>query len=140
MSTAQVVWFSKILRLLDEDASGKRYVTLYSAWTSDLEEVALEDVQTEVETIMGRLPQHVMKRVKIVMLPNHVFGNLQHDRFIRFGEYVWDIGVGLKVFEGPVAAGTSAASLKTGLQVSTYKQAEETLSENAEARTIEATV
>lgn len=130
----------RFLRLLDTDASGKRYVTLYAAWTPELNQrkVALEDVQAEVKTIIGHLPRHVTKRVKVVMLPNGAFGSLHHDRFVRFGEYVWDIGLGLKVFEGAFTAETSTASFKAGLQVVTYKSAEEKLSTDARARTIEA--
>jgi len=131
----------RFLRLLDTDASNNRYVTLFSAWTPELNQrqVTLEHVQTEVRTIMGHLLRHVTKRVRIIMLPNSAFGSLHHDRFIRFGEYVWDIGLGLKVFEGAFAAETSTASFKTGLQVTTYKAAEETLSRDARARVTEIT-
>ncbi|MCK9505731.1 MAG: hypothetical protein M0Q95_16335 [Porticoccaceae bacterium] len=129
----------RFLRLLDADATGKRYVTLYSAWTHELNQrnVTLEDVQSEIKAVMGRLQRRFTKRVKIIMLPNSVFGGLHHDRFIRFGDYVWDIGLGLKVFEGAFAAETSAASFKAGLQVSTYKAAEDVLSIDARARTTE---
>lgn len=130
----------RFLRLLDADAPGKRYVTLYSAWTPELNQrnVALDDVQAEVNAILGHLPRRVTRRVKIVMLPNNAFGDLHHDRFIRFGEYVWDIGLGVKVFEGAFVAETSTTSFKTGLQVTTYKGSEEVLSRDARAREIEA--
>ncbi len=129
----------RFFRLLDSDASGSRYVTLYSAWTPELNQknISLKDVQTEVNTILGHLPRHAMKRVKIYMLPNSVFGHLHHDRFIRFGEYVWDIGLGLKVFEGAFSAERSTASLKVGFQVSTYKEAEEILSTDRAVRVVE---
>ena len=127
----------RFLHLLDQDASGPRYVTLYSAWTEDLREVTLADVETELRFVMGRLPAQKVKRLIVFMIPNHVFRVLQHDRFLRFGDYVWDIGLGLKVFEGAFAGERSSATFKTGAPVAEYKQAERDLAEHQQAKKLE---
>ncbi len=129
----------RFLRLLDTDATGKRYVTLYSAWTSELNQpkVTIEDVQAELRGILDHLPKGHVRRVKIVMLPNADFGQLHHDRFVRFGDYVWDIGLGVKVFEGAFVAEQSTAGFKAGLQADSYKQAEAGLSVHVRAKSID---
>jgi len=130
----------RFLRLLDKDATGKRYVTLYSAWTSELNQqpkVTLEDVQAGLKEVLGHLPKGHVKRIRIVMLPNGDFGRLHHDRFIRFGEYVWDIGLGVKVFEGAFVAEQSTAGFKAGPQADSYKQAEAGLSAHVRAKSID---
>lgn len=130
----------RFLRLLDKDATGRRYVTLYSAWTSELnqhQKVTSEDVQAELQTVLEHLPKGHVKRIKVVMLPNGDFGKLHHDRFIRFGEYVWDIGLGMKVFEGPFVAEQSTAGFKAGPQTDSYKQAEAGLSTHVRAKSID---
>lgn len=128
----------RFLRLLDADASGKRYVSLFSAWTGELKGVCLEEVQKEVETVLRRLQQDKVKEVRIVMLPNHVFGDLHHDRFIRFEDYVWDIGLGIKVFEGPATTEISTVAFKAADQVASYREAERGLGSHPEARFIKA--
>jgi len=129
----------RFLRLMDYDATGRRYVTLYSAWTSELNQlkVTLEDIRTELREILGHLPKGHVKHIKIIMLPNADFGHLHHDRFIRFGDYVWDIGLGVKVFEGAFVAEQSTAGFKAGLQADSYKQAEAGLSAHVRAKYID---
>lgn len=131
----------RFLRLLDGDASGNRYVTVFSAWTAELNQwqphVTLEMIAEEVRAIGARLPRNQIKRVRLVMLPNAVFGNLHHDRFVRFGEHVWDLGIGIKVFQGPGVAETSTASFKSCLLVPSYKAVEWELDQHARARSIE---
>lgn len=72
------------------------------------------------------------------MLPNHVFGELHHGRFVRFEGYVWDIDIGIEVFEGPAVPRQSEAAFKTGDQVISYREAERVLSSHREAKIIEA--
>jgi len=131
----------RFLRLLDGEASGPRYVTIFSAWTQELNQlqpqVTLEMVGEELLRVGSNLPHRQIKRIRTVMLPNTVFGDLHHDRFIRFGEYVWDLGIGVKVFEGPAVAETSAATFKTCLLAPTYQAVEVTLQQDARAKTIE---
>ena len=90
----QLSGYERFLRLLDTDASGKRYVTLYSAWTRELNDgnVTMEWIEGEVQRLRASLPAGNIRRIKVVMLPNQVFGNLHHDRFVRFEKYVWDLG------------------------------------------------
>lgn len=129
----------RFLRLLDTDATGKRYVTLYSAWTYELSQrgVTLDDVQSELREVLGHLSKGHVKRIRIIMLPNGDFGQLHHDRFLRFGDYVWDIGIGVKVFEGAFVAEQSTAGFKAGSQTDSYRQAEAGLSAHVRARSID---
>ncbi len=131
----------RFLRLLDGEASGARHVTIYSAWTAELKardpRLTLEMIGEEMRALCGRLANHRVSRLRVVMLPNAVFGDLHHDRFVRFGDYVWDLGTGIKLFEGPAAPETSAASFKSCLIVPSYADAESQLSRHAQARSIE---
>jgi len=65
-----------------------------------------------------------IKRLKIFMMPKGVFGDVAHDRFIRFGHYVMDIGIGLDVFEGAYTSRRSSFSFKTGNAIDEYRQVE----------------
>lgn len=131
--------FERFLRLLDADASGNRHVALYSAWTPELnaKQVKIDAVRDELKAVLTRLPNHHVKRIKLYMLPNGAFGDVHHDRFIRFGEYVWDIGIGVKVFEGAYVPQRSAASFKTALQATTYKNVEVELGQHPSAVFVE---
>lgn len=126
----------RFIRELNNDASGPRYLTIYSAWTNELKtiQVQLEEVKTRTIAIISHLSPNKIKRVKVLMLPNAAFGDIHHDRYVRFEEYVWDIGLGLKVFEGPAVANKSTASLKSGLQVVSYKDSEAQLNEHAQGK------
>ena len=124
----------RFLRLLDTDATGDRHVMLYSAWSSELHEkhVSFDDIKNELKVVLTRLPNHRIKRIKVHMLPNGVFGAVHHDRFIRFGEYVWDIGLGVKIFEGAFVPQRSAAAFKAVLQTASYKNVELELGQHQE--------
>jgi hypothetical protein len=56
------------------------------------------------------------------MVPNHIFGNLARDRYICFGRYVWELGHGLDIFEGPAAGHLCLASFKS--EVDSHLQVE----------------
>ncbi len=45
--------------------------------------------------------------------------------------YVWDIGLGLEIFEGAFSPKKSSASFKSGAAVASYRQVEQDLSTNA---------
>ncbi len=132
-------WLSgleRFLRLLDQDATSDRHLALYSAWTAELAQKKLTDVEVELSTVMGRLALKNVKSLKIFMLPNTAFRTDAHDRFVRFGEYVWDIGLGLEVFEGAVAAKRSSAAFKTGATIASYKRVEADLAGHHQAVTV----
>ena len=125
----------RFLRLLDDDADGARNVTLFSGWSAELRQQTMPDIEAELQMVLRRLRQKRIKQLKIIMVPNAVFGSLSHDRFIRFENYVWDIGLGLKVFEGAFAAERSSASFKTGsVSKAGYKKVEDELTEHNEAK------
>ena len=127
--------FERFLRLLDTTASSPRHVTLYSAWTGDLHVKHMDDIVADIRPLLARLQTKNIKRLRVCMVPNSGFRDDGHDRFIRFEDYVWDIGLGLEVFDGAYAAKRSAAGFKTGDAVAGYKQVEQDLAQNADTKT-----
>lgn len=130
----------RFIVLLDANASGPRHVTIYSAWTSELSgenRKTIDDIEAEMSLIFRRLPQKNVRRIKVCMAPNVSFRDDGHDRFFRFGKYVWDVGLGLKVFDGAYATERSSAGFKTGLSVAGYKQVEDDIARNAALKTCE---
>lgn len=121
----------RFLRLLDNDATGHRHVTIYSAWTAALSRKTIDDIETELRAVFDKLPSKNIKRIKVFMVPNPVFCEDGHDRFVRFGDFfVWDIGLGLEVFEGPFSARRSSAGFKSGMAIGGYKSVEQDLAGN----------
>lgn len=124
----------RFLRLLNNDATGPRHVTVYSAWTADLSagesRKTIEDVEADLRIVFGRLTHRNIKSLKVVMVPNAGFRDDGHDRFIRFGDYVWDIGLGLEVLYGAHSTKRSSAGFKTGLAIGSYKNVERDLAGN----------
>lgn len=126
----------RFLRQLDKDATGKRYVTIYATWPKD-RSISLSSIEKELGLVFERLPKKNIKEIKIYMVPNSGgFRDDGHDRFVRFGQYVWDIGCGLEIFEGAYSTKKSQASFKTGLAIDSYKAAEQDLRQNLEAKTV----
>lgn len=121
----------RFLRLLDEDSSGKRYVTCYSALTKEIRSRDFSDIQKNLQSLLMRLPKKNIKEMKIIMLSDYDFGNISHDRFVRFDRYVWDLGLGVDVFEGAYSVRRSSANLKTWPSDKSYKVVEEDLSNHS---------
>jgi hypothetical protein len=139
-SQADLSGLERFLRLLDNSASGPRHLALYSAWTAELSgenRKTIHDIDTEIREVFGRLPKKNIKRLKILMASNTEFRDDGHDRFVRFGDYVWDIGMGLEVFDGAFASSRSSAGFNTGLVVDSYKQVETDLSGHRDTKTCE---
>lgn len=127
----------RFLRLLDRDADGHRSVTLFSAWTPELGEYNLADVRNRLADVMAKLASKQVKHLKILMVSNSAFGRSGHDRFVRFGDYVWDIGLGLKVFQGPCSAERSSTAFKSGVDtVSGYKKVEQDLAGDRDTKVV----
>jgi len=130
----------RFLRLLDNDATGHRHVTIYSAWTADLSgenKKTIDEIEAELRIVLGRLPSRNVKRIKVFMVPNTGFRDDAHDRFVRFGDYVWDIGLGLEVFDGAFCAKRSSASFKSGIAAGGYKVVEQDLAGNGDTKSRE---
>lgn len=130
----QLSGLERFLRLLDADACGPRHVTLYSGWTEELKGRLLPDVEEEIRQLLGKLPRKKVGRIKVVMLPNSTFSGVSHDRFVRFENHVWEIGIGLQVFEGAFASERSTATFKTGEVVTGFKRVEDELRAHAAAK------
>jgi hypothetical protein len=122
----------RFLRLLDGDASGPRYVSVYSAWTADLRDRTLSDIEAELRRLTSRLGHKQIKRLTAFMLPNSAFGAEARDRFVRFEKYVWDLGHGLESFEGPAARVGTSASFKSNPK--SYEEIEQQLGKHPDAR------
>lgn len=141
----QLSGLTRFLLEMDKSATGVKHLTLFSAWTDELRRVVGDDwdeglrkIEAEVRDVIApKLTRKNIKRLRIVMLPNGLFGSLHHDRYVRFGNYVVDIGVGLKVLQGAYCSERSTLSLKSGAQVASYKKAEHELAGHQNARTIE---
>lgn len=124
----------RFLRLLDSNATGPRHLTVYSAWTAELSgenKKTIDDIEKELRLVFSRLTNKKVQRINVYMVPNTGFRDDGHDRFVRFGDYVWDIGLGLEVFDGAFAVRRSSAGFKSGVAVAGYKQVEEDLAGNA---------
>jgi hypothetical protein len=135
-------WLSgleRFTRMLDSTATGPRYLTLYSAWTAEIYGVSIDDVKADLQEILRRCPNNNVRLIKVVMVGNGAFGDEGHDRFIRFENHVWDLGLGLEIFEGPSAQKRSSATFKAGVVVAGYRQIELELSGFAGARIGEVT-
>ncbi len=122
---------ARFLTMLDRTANGDRNVTVFSQWTPELNappRKTIGDIDVEMRKILERLPHHRIKRLKVCMVGNSGFREDSHDRFIRFGDYVWDLGIGLEVFEGAHAPKRSSATFKTGTAViESYRRVESEL-------------
>ncbi|UXV18985.1 hypothetical protein N4P55_24435 [Pseudomonas fluorescens] len=130
----------RFLRLLDNGAAGHRHVTIYSAWTAELSgnnKKTIDDIEAELRVVFSKLPSKNIKRVKVLMVPNTCFRDDGHDRFVRFGDYVWDIGLGLEIFDGAFSARRSSAGFKAGPAVGGYKIVEQDLARHADTKSTE---
>lgn len=112
----QLSGLASFLRLLDRDAGGVRYVTVYSAWTADLKGKKLDDVEDEMDHIIQGLSKTNVKRLEVHMVPKHEFGKISRDRYVRFGKYAWELGHGLDVFERPGGNHFCQASFKSDVE------------------------
>lgn len=137
---ARLSGLERFLRLVDSAATGHRHITIYSAWTADLSgenRKTIDDIEAEQRLILGRLARKNIKRIKVLMVPNTAFRDDGHDRFVRFGDYVWDLGLGLEVFEGPFSTKRSSAGFKSGTAVGGYKTVEQDLAGNRDTKSRE---
>jgi len=127
----------RFLQLLDTDATGPRYVTIYSTWPEDSpNEIRknIDDIENEVRFIFSKLPFKNIKSIRVFMAPNSGFRLDSHDRFVRFGNYVWDIGKGLNVFDGAFCSERSQAAFKTIFDANSYKSVERDLEANEKTK------
>jgi hypothetical protein len=139
---AKLSGLHRFLRELDRDASGDRYVRLYSSRTRYFAEctTGLEDVKTELRQIIDRLPHKRIKRLTVHFAPDHLFGRLEHGRYVRFDNYIWEIDGGLEVLEGAVCERASNATFKTGEFVQGYRDDETQLRNAADTQAIKVLV
>ena len=128
---------ARFFHLLDEDACGDRYITLYSAWTPEIKDKDISDVERELRFILKNCSRGRIKRATVYMLPNAVFGKMSHDRFIRFGDrHGWDLGLGLKILEGAFCSEKSRTTFKTGVDIDSYRETEDALRKDPQVKSV----
>jgi len=136
----QLSGIERFFRLLDKDATGDRYIKFYTTWPEELQsgnKVSLEEIEFEFRHIFDRLLHKKIKRINVFLVPNSGFRKDSHDRFIRFGDYVWDIGKGLEVFGAPFCKDRSQAAFKViFFEEDSYMLVEQDLARNTKTRQI----
>lgn len=98
----------RFLKLVKDSAKEKRYVKIFSAITRDMGPLALSEIEDELRKRCSYLSGGRLKKIDFYLLSDGEFGNISHDRFVRFGGkagagYVWDLGCGLEIFEAETA-------------------------------------
>lgn len=124
---------NRFLKLLNQESGLPTYLKVYSCLTKKWKEevgVSIEDVSREVHHILDRLPRGGIKRLDVYMVPNDVFRREAHRRHVRFARdgfsgFVWQLDIGLRVFEGPVARERCGATFV--LSDGTHRRVEEEL-------------
>jgi hypothetical protein len=115
---SQLSGLERFIKLLNESAPNSRYITIYSAWTKDLEYFSIDKIEKELKDLQNKYSKRISK-LEVYMAPNILFSSDAHDRFIRFHrnkshQYLWELGEGLTVFEDTYSKVTSSATFKTG--------------------------
>jgi hypothetical protein len=113
----RVSGLERFLRLLDQDAGGVRYVSVFAEKTDTLSANLRNEfggvrvaIETKFSELLRRLPAGNVKRLQVHMVPSDGIRMHARDRFVRFGPYRWDLGHGLDVFQGPAARHGCSAS------------------------------
>lgn len=124
---SQLSGLERFLKLLNDSASGSRYITVYSAWNKEFPDSFFCKITEELYRLQEKYSSRI-KKIEIYMAHNSSFVNHAHDRFVRLHkngdhQYVWGLGEGLTVFEGPASAARSSANFVTG-DVPSYQQVE----------------
>jgi hypothetical protein len=114
----------RFVRLLDRDATGPRHLTLFSAFAEECREDMLPEIEDSLRYILQRLSRRNVKRLKLVMTKNFIFGQDAHDRFVRFGDHIWDLGIGLETFEGSASPARCSATFKARIWADDYREIE----------------
>ena len=127
------------LKLLNDTASGDRYVTLYSEQTDYLNDnnITKDKIEDELSVLQKKY-SHRVRLLKLYMAPDYIFAKYAHDRFIRFHandchQYVWDLGKGIEIFEGTSFWATSSAHFLAG-DLKNYKNKEYVIQNNKETK------
>jgi len=98
--------------------------------------VKVNDVFQEVRDVLSRLPHGGLKKLNLYMVPNDVFAREAHGRYVRFAGtkfpgFVWDLDIGLRVFEGAGARERCKATF--GVSDGAHRRVESELQERSKA-------
>ncbi len=114
-------------------STGPRYLTLFSAFANECRQTRLPEIEESLRLILQKLSERNVNRLRLVMAPNFLFGQGAHDRFIRFGDYIWDLGLGLEIFEGPCSSGRCSATFKARMWEDDYREIEREIESHSKA-------
>lgn len=138
LSANEICGTQRFFYYLSESSHSDKYVKLYtswgdagSAWSAALRR---ENGYRFAEMIKSQILSHdhsKVQEVEINIVHRKDFRKIYHDRYIRFGDYVIDLGNGLTCFEGEASAKDNMLSaFKCGKDVvKAYKVGEEQLRE-----------
>ncbi|MGD0962014.1 MAG: hypothetical protein ABSB19_19570 [Methylomonas sp.] len=101
-------------------AGGLKHVTVYSAEIP----LAAADIETELQAVCDALPNRSIDTLSLNIIPDPVFAIAAPDSFIRFENYVWDIGCGLRLFSYPETHALTLCGFKGGAVIEAYRRIE----------------
>ena len=130
----EISGIDRFINLLNRSATSKKYIRLFTSWGSNRREDYGDWVENIfIEKLVNSLRSHLgnqIREISLEILKNSDFSTENHDRHIRFEDYVWDIGKGLYCLHGSVYCKEKiSTSFKSGLTLSKeYKLKEDNLS------------
>ncbi len=129
----------RFLKYLCRSTSSEKYVKFYTSWGGeDSEWTSAErkwhgmEFARLIQAEMRECANGNVKEVDLHIIRQSDFKRIYHDRYIRFGNYIVDLGNGLLCFEGAdEVRSTVTSSFKSGKKVAEdYRKGEINLSEN----------
>lgn len=128
----------RFIAQLARDALGPKYVKIFSAWDSEtLRGENIRTLRDKLSELARNVTVGTIREMELVMVPSNAFGNASHDRYIRFSDHAWELGVGLQIFEGVVTPRASTATLKCCLEYPEFGKKELALRQARGAKTIQ---
>lgn len=114
----QKLGLQRLLKEIDGSASGAK-VSIFSA----LKDFSAVDLERLVRSIS--LGRGGVSEIEVFLVLDRDFGQQAHDRFLRFGDDVFEIGIGVEVFDGSKVRRQSLFSFK--MQGTLHKSTEKSL-------------
>jgi hypothetical protein len=127
---------ARFLRHLNSCCNSKKHLKLISAWPSGLG-LTLSDIEPMLLEILSELSSDFIDRITLVMVPDPLMRQDGHDRFIRFGDYAWELTLGFSVlFEEEVVMRPMQATFKNQIASPHYSNTELELERHAKPKII----
>jgi hypothetical protein len=136
---AEICGSQRFIKNLAREAAGEKYLKIYTSWGDQSESLSKPERKRAALDYARLLNQELeqrdnknIKEVEIIILNQKEFRRCYHDRYVRFGDFIWDIGNGLQCFEGERQCKKRVqASFKAGkLIAKDYKDSEQVLKQS----------